>query len=227
MAITPLSLSHGLSREEALPIIKAATLDGEYRQEVLECWDMVQIWRDWIREKFGEVTSIRHRSPPDDPPDVELLFEGRAVSMEHTRLQPQHLGQAQAVMRKSGKGGFIPSISSPPADFNEMRNVIVGAKLPMSPDADDRAAISDLLEAALKKKMGGMPNGGIIGMMHDLIVTSTNKRIIAEVAQNIVNHAKFPDFTAYTLILLDRANHRQFHSSLVRKGEDIREQMQY
>jgi hypothetical protein len=226
MAITPLSLSHDLSREKALTIIKAAPLDGVYRQEVLECWDMVQIWRDWISENFGKVTSIRHRSPPDDPPDLELLFEDQVIGMEHTRLQPQHLGQAQAVMGKSGQGGFIPSISSPPANFTEMRNVIDGAKLIMSPDTDDRAAISDLLEAALRKKMGGMPNGGIIGMMHDLIITSTNKGVIAEVAQNIVNRAGFPDFTGYTLILLDRANRRQFHSSLVRKGEDIRGQMQ-
>jgi hypothetical protein len=186
----------------------------------------LQIWREWISERFGEVTGIRHRSQPDDPPDLELLFEGRVVGLEHTRLKPQHLGQAQAVMEKSGQGGFIPSISAPPANFSEMRNAITGARIPMSPDTDDRAAISDLLEAALRKKMGGMPNGGIIGMMHDLIVTSTNKRVIAEVAQNIVNRAKFPDFTGHTLILLDRANHRQFHSSLVRRGEDIREQMQ-
>jgi hypothetical protein len=226
MAITPLSLNHDLSRDEALLIIKAAPLDGAYRQEVLECWDMVQIWRDWISEKFGKVTSIRHRSPPDDPPDLELLFEGRVIGMEHTRLQPQHLGQAQAVMGKSGQGGFIPSISTPPADFSEMRNAIAGARITMSSDTDDCAAISDLLEAALRKKTGGIPNGGIIGMMHDLIVTSTNRRVIAEIAQNIVNRADFPDFTGYTLILLDRANHRQFHSSLVRKGEDIREQAQ-
>ena len=96
----------------------------------------------------------------------------------------------------------------------------------MSLNTDDCATIFDLLANALRKKMGGMPNGGIIGMMHDLIVTSTNRRAIAEIAQNIVNRAEFADFTDYSLILLDRANHRQFHSSLVRRGEAIREQMQ-
>jgi hypothetical protein len=146
--------------------------------------------------------------------------------MEHTRLQPKHLGQADALMRKSGEGGFIPSISSPPADFAELQSIISGVQSPWSSTVDDWKAIFDLLAITLRKKMGGMPDGGIIGMIHDLVVASANQRILAEVAENIVNRDEFADFTSYSLILLDRANHLQFHSSLVRRGDDIREQMQ-
>jgi len=69
-------------------------------------------------------------------------------------------------------------------------------------------------------------NAEQIFQIHDLVVASANQRILAEVAQNIVNRDEFTDFTSYSLILLDRANHLQFHSSLVRRGEDIRERMQ-
>jgi hypothetical protein len=226
MAVTPLALSYGVSDEQIFQITKAGGLQKQSRMEVWQCWDMVQIWRQWVIENFGEIKAVRHRSPPDDPPDLELVFKDRTIGMEHTRLQPKHLGQAEALMRKSGEGGFIPSISSPPADFTEMQSIIVGAKIPWSSTMDDWKAIFDLLAIALRKKMRGMPDGGIIGMIHDLVVASTNQRILAEVAQNIVNRNEFADFTGYSLILLDRANRRQFHSSLVRRGEAIREQME-
>ncbi len=226
MAITPLALKYGLSDEQIFQIVKDAGLKGQSRMEVWQCWDMMQIWQQWVTENFGEIKTIRHKSPPDDPPDLELVFEHRTIGMEHTRLQPKHLGQAEALMSQSEEGGFIPSISSPPADFAEMQDIIAGVRIPFSSTMDDWRAIFDLLAIALRKKMRGMPSGGIIGMIHDLVVASSNQRILAEVAQNIVNRNEFADFTNYSLIVLDRANRRQFHSSLVRRGEDIREQMQ-
>ena len=49
--------------------------------------------------------------------------------------------------------------------------------------------------------------------------------MIAEIAENIVNRAEFLNFANYTLILLDRSNYHQFHSSLSRRGEPIREKI--
>jgi hypothetical protein len=95
----------------------------------------------------------------------------------------------------------------------------------MSSVVDDAAAIFDRLAITLRTKMRGIPNGGIIRMVHDLVVSSTNKRIIAEIAEKIVNRAEFLDFASHTLILLDRANYHQFHSSLVRRREPIREKI--
>jgi hypothetical protein len=105
-------------------------------------------------------------------------------------------------MRKSGEGGFIPSISSPPKTYEEMKDIVAGVKIPMSSVVDDAATIFDRLAITLRTKMRGIPTGGIIGMVHDLVVSSTNKRTIAEIAENIVNRAEFLDFANYTLILL-------------------------
>jgi len=94
----------------------------------------------------------------------------------------------------------------------------------MSSTTDDWVAIFDLLAITLRKKMRGMPSGGIIGIVHDLVVSDAKKRALAEVAQNIVNRNEFADFGNYTLILLDRWNVHQFHSSLVRRNEKVLEQ---
>src|SRR3977135_334696 len=226
MSITTLPFPD-LTFDAAAAIAKSTPgLTGQSRTEVFQGLDMFQIWQSWFTEMFGQIVEIRHRSAPDDPPDLELIFaDGRIVGMEHTRLQPPHLGQADALMRKSCGGGFLPSISSPPKKFGEMKDILAGVKLPMSSVVDDAAAIFDGLAITLRTKMRGMPNGGIIGMVHDLAVSSANKRTIAEIAENIVNRAEFLNFANYTLILLDRANYYQFHSSLVRRGEPIREKI--
>jgi hypothetical protein len=226
MSITKLQF-RDLAFDAAGAIAKStAGLSDQSRTEVFQCLDMIQIWQPWLAETFGQIVGIRHRSAPDDPPDLDLIFtDGRIVGMEHTRLQPAHLGQAEALMRKSREGGFIPSISSPPKNFQEMKDIIVGVKAPWSPVVNDAAAIFDRLAITIRTKMRGIPNGGIIGVVHDLIVSNTRKRMITELAENIVNRAEFADFAKYTLILLDRTNHHEFHSSLVRRGEPIREKI--
>ena len=226
MAVTKLPVPD-LTYESASEIAKSTPgIDCQSRQEIFQCLDMVQIWQSWFKENFGLIVGINHRSRPHDPPDLEfILADGRIVGMEHTRLQPPHLGQAEALMRKSEEGGLIPSISSPPKDFNEMKDIIAGVKIPFSSVADDAAAIFDRLANTLRPKMRGMPNGGIIGMVHDLVVHPTNKRMIAETAQNIVNRGEFADFSNYTLILLDRATDSVFHSWLVRRNEPIQEKI--
>lgn len=226
MSITKLQ-SPDLTFDVAHAIAKSTPgLSGQSRTEIFQCLDMIQIWQPRFTKMFGQIVEIRHRSAPDDPPDLDLIFsDGRIVGMEHTRLQPPHLGQADALMLKSREGGFIPSISSPPKNFQEMKDIIAGVKMPWSSVGDDAAAIFDRLAITLRTKMRGIPNGGIIGVVHDLIVSNTKKRMIAELAEDIVNRAEFSDFANYTLILLDRANHHQFHSSLVRRGEPIQEKI--
>src|SRR5207253_9348525 len=130
------------------------------------CLDMVQIWQEWIKDTFGTITKINHRSLRDDPPDLELIFEGgRVVGMEHTKLLPSHVGEADAWLRKSGQGGGLPSISSPPANKEELRDIVAGIKPAWSNVVDDWKTIFDLLAVTLRKKMGGMPAGGIIGVV--------------------------------------------------------------
>ena len=220
MAITPLDLRFGLTLDEIVAVASAANLTNQAWTEVYQCWDMAQIWQDWITESFGEVVEVRHRSGNDDPPDLELVFpNNRFVGMEHTRLQPPHLGQASALLRESGRGGFVPPIWPPPADFNEIRDIISGVKDSWSDVIDEWKAISYLLAITLQRKMRAVAKGGIIAMVHDLFMGCSDHQLLGDVARNIVDRPEFADFAKYSLIILNRLNHRQFYSLLVRRGQ--------
>jgi len=71
-----------------------------------------------------------------------------------------------------------------------------------------------------------MPNGGIIGIVHDLIVHLPNQKSLAEIGSSIINRPEFADFTGYTLILLDRVNAFKFYSFVLRRGENILERIE-
>src|SRR5437868_3372446 len=115
--IVDLELEHcGSDLDTAFRCARDAGLDKKSSREVCRCWDVLQIWRDWFHKKFGELRLIRHRSPPDDPPDLELVFERKIVAFEHTRLQPEHIGRADAVRKREIAPDVctvVPAISKP------------------------------------------------------------------------------------------------------------------
>jgi len=185
---------------------------------------MLQIWQQFLKETFGELTRINHKSQPDDPPDLELIFGGRIVGMEHTKLLPTHVGEAEAWLRNSGQGGGLPSISSPPANKEELRDIVAGIKPAWSNVVDDWKAIFDLLAITLRKKISGMPGGGIIGVVCDLFVMDESDHLLAQIAHDIVNRIEFSDFDKYMLIVFNRSTHSTFYSALIRRGIGISEQ---
>lgn len=223
MAIVQLPLRYGLSLAEIFQVAKTAGLDKQSRRETVDCWDMVQIWQDQIVANFGVITGIQHKSGGDDPPDLELIFEDRTVGFEHTRLLPTHLGQAEFLMREAPEGGAIPPISSQPKDLAETWDIIVGVKNVFEPVTEKWNAIIDLLIARLHTKIRGQPKGGIIGMVHDLVMGDEEHRLLAEFARDIVNSGRFSNFDPFTLILLNRWNMFRFHSALINRGKDILE----
>jgi hypothetical protein len=224
MAITPLAIPCG-TLDDAVRIAKTTPeLSGQSRNEAYQCLDMLQIWQKFLAERFGKLTGINHRSQPDDPPDLELVFGDRVIGMEHTKLLPSHVGEAEAWLRKSGEGGGLPSISSPPANKEELRDIVAGIKPAWSDVIEDWKTIFDLLAITLRKKMRGMPDGGIIGVVCDLFVMDHSDHLLAQIAHNIVNRIEFSDFDKYILIVLNRSTHSTFYSALIRRGMDISEQ---
>jgi hypothetical protein len=225
MAITSLRLKFGLSYQEVYQTVEAAGGDDQACDEVAECWDMVQIWRDWFTNRFGEIKEVRHRSYGQDPPDLELVSLHQTAGMENTHLLPEHLGQYNALRRKGNGFTSVPPISQKPANFSELREAMDWTKDNWVNVENEWQEFRALLASQLLRKMGGIPKGGIIGMVtHDIHIFNGDQPQMAKIAYEIINHVKFPDFTNYSLILLARTGPARFHSSLIRRREKILEQ---
>ena len=222
MAITELQLNRAVDLDAAWDIALASKLDRQACEEIRDSWDVAQIWMDWFSDQFGEIMSVRHRSPPDDPPDIDLVFADRVVACEHTRLQPRPLGWAEGLRREIDPGACttVPSISNPPADRDAMLNTMIGIGDAWSDVIDDLGVIRNSLIDSVRKKMSGLPNGGIIVVVNHVQVADhdTLARVVADVLASEVSN-----FGPYTLILHERWNPLQFRSALFRKGESVRE----
>ena len=224
MAIRELQLNRAVDLEAAWRLAVASNLERQACEEIRDCWDIVRVWMDWFTEQFGEIRSVRHRSPPDDPPDVDLVFADRVVACEHTRLQPRPLGWAEGLRREIDPEAFtaVPSISDPLASRDAMLNTMLGIGGAWSDVIDDFVVIRNSLIASIGKKMSALPNGGIIAVVNHVQLAEHNT--LAGIVTDLLDLEKFSDFGPYTLILHERWNPLQFRSALFRRGEPVRQQ---
>jgi hypothetical protein len=224
MAVTELQLNRAVDLEAAWGLVLASNLNRQACEEIRDCWDIVQIWVDWFTEQFGEIRCVRHRSPPDDPPDIDLVFAGRVVACEHTRLQPRPLGWAEGLRREIDPDACttVPSISNSPADRDAMLNTMLGIGDDAWSDViDDLIVMRNYLVTSIRKKMAALPNGGIIAVVNHVQIADHDT--LAGVITDFLTSEPFSDFGPYTLILHERWNPLQFRSALFRRGEPVRE----
>jgi hypothetical protein len=108
-----------------------------------------------------------------------------------------------------------------------MKDIITGAKRADDDFIPELKHVFDLLALTLRKKMQGLRNGGIIGIVYDLEIDCFNRHQLRDMAQNIIGRPEFADFTDYTLILLKRSNDSQYKSLLIGRGQEplVREQL--
>src|SRR5262249_38095887 len=135
-----------------------ARLSPQSIEEVVDCWDVVQIWWDQIEERFGTVERLRHHVPPDDPPDNELVCARETVPMEHSRLQPYPMGQFENLQRtvSPDQGVSEPSLSNPPRNRPEMVESMFNIVRPRFENVVDRwTIIRNSLAQTVRRKMRG------------------------------------------------------------------------
>ena len=223
MAITELPLTSALDLDGAWKLLVSSPLDAQGCEEVRDCWDAVLIWHDWFTTRFGEIQSVRHRSPPDDPPDVELVLPTESLPLEHTRLQPNPLGWAEGLRKSIDPSATttVPSISRPPQNRAEMIDVMLGVNpaAAWSDVIDDLRVIQTSLATTLSRKIKALPNGGVIVIANHVQMTTTETTALPTIVSGILNGGTFNDFGRYSLILTSRNNMLQFRSTLFRRGE--------
>jgi hypothetical protein len=224
MAITTLTPGSDLNLEQMFELARTAGLQRQARLEVVECWDMISIWRHWIEEHYGDLVSLCHRSGQDDPPDLELVFPEVVVPFEHTRLQPYPLGWSEDLSHTvfSESCSNVPSLSQPLPQNRDELIAIMGAWDSAWTDVQDEwIACAKHLAATIREKMKGLPSGGIIGIVDRISHGSDDRQFLAKLAWDFINSGRCRDFTPYTLILLSRWNPIQFYSSLIRRGGEL------
>ena len=230
--IVDLELGHcGADLDTVFHCARDAGLDKKSSREVCRCWDVLQIWRDWFHEKFGELRLIRHRSPPDDPPDLELVFAGEIVAFEDTRLQPEHIGRADALRNREIAPDVctaVPAISKPIKNNKTLIERMLG--IPQSDVwstvSEEHAALARLLAETVRKKMDRLPDGGIIGIVDETAYLGHTLRFLFQAAEELIRSDEFCDFENYVLIIQSRPNPIQFTCALItrRDGRIMRTQ---
>jgi len=210
----------GTDLDKGFQYARDAGLDKKCSREVCHCWDVLQIWRDWFREKFGEIEFVRHRSPPDDPPDVELMLTTKTVAFEVTRLKPEHIGRADALRNSEIAPDVctvVPAIAKPYRSNKRLIETMLGIHHGeiWTNVSEEHAALARLLAEMIRKKMDRLPNGGIIGIVDETAEMGHTLEFLFQAAEELIRSDKFRDFDNYVLIIQSRLNPIQYNSALI------------
>ena len=203
---------------------RQAGLGAKSSREVCHCWDVLQIWRDWFHEKFGELKFVRHRSGGDDSPDLELLFVRKTVAFEDTRLQPEHIGRADALRNRKIAPDIcttVPAISKSTKSSKKLIETMLG--IPQGAGcanvSDEHAALTSLLAETVRKKMDRLPNGAIIGIVGETAYTGHTLEFLFQAAEHLIRSEEFCDFDNYVLIIKSRSNAIQYNCALITRQD--------
>ena len=198
-------------------------LDGKGWNEVIRALDAIQVWRDWFEMRYGELKELRHRSNPDDPPDLDVVFENGQIGLEHTALMPHPLGHAEAIAKKvNPRGGrSLPALSRQ-WTRKELEDLALGMPgyAPWANVFDEHQVAFGSLVATLQRKLKG-PASNVICVTDEATFGSADTEWLASGLYEIANTSEFAELGDRSVILLHRANHIQFFSALVQRGKPL------
>jgi hypothetical protein len=223
VAITPFPATYQTSSLEIAQLLLKSPLDGGESNEVLRALDAVQVWREWFCERYGELVEIWHHSNPDDPPDLDLLFEKGQIGLEQTSLMPHPLGYAKAIAKEVNPGGgrLLPGVSQ-----EWTREELERLCFPRTSDApwaavgDEHRVAFEKLVSTLRKKMKE-PASRVISIYDETTFGGADTEWQTSGLHRVVNSVEFADYGDRTVIFLQRDNDTRFFSALIRRGEPI------
>lgn len=197
-------------------------LDGKGKNEVIRSLDAIQVWQEWFAPRYGELKELRHRSNPDDPPDLDLVFERGEVGLEHTALKPCPLGHAEAIAAEVNPHGgrFLPSLSRQWTRDELEELAFPKTRASWANSSDEYRVVFASLVATIRRKIRD-PASQIICVWDQATLENTADERQAIHLWQTVNTDEFEHFADRTVILLRRDNPLQFFSALVRRNEPL------
>lgn len=223
MAITKLKPTFESQWHDVVSLGEDAGLEGQALNEIADSWDMIQVWRRWFEGRYGNLESIHHRSGGDDPPDLEIVFSNAVVPFEHTWLLPYPLGWAEDLKKTVFPDvcSNVPSLTKTPADRDELIAMMGSMEGQFSDVKDEWIALAKYLVAAIRKKVEGLPKGGVIGIVNRATYWDHALQFLARLTGDFVDSEHGRNFASHTFILHSRWNPLKFHSALIRRGEKV------
>jgi hypothetical protein len=155
MAITRITISLGPEFDEICAIGKRHKLDKKSFFEFSCTLQAARIWKDWFSQYYGALDYVCIRTNPDDPPDLELSFQKKLLSVEHTSLLTKEYGQLNHLhlTKFQGQGVFLPPLSQKFSDTKELLYAMF-TPTPNPPlPIDQMAHAAKLLEEIVVRKL--------------------------------------------------------------------------
>jgi hypothetical protein len=210
--ITTFELSLDATDEEVGLAASAQNLQAKSWNELVWTFEALRRWKDVLETRFGDLTQVDHRSPPDDPPDLMLHFGPTAVQLEHTLLKPYPLGWADAI--RGNRGGFVPPVTTKSWTRAELQKLISGIDDVWGDASETLAATFNEFTSAVAKKVQRLPPGGIVVVDDRATHDSHEREILIKGLR-----AESKSHLQHTIILFQRNNPLQFWSALLTADE--------
>jgi len=219
VAHTRLQINFETPEGSIFPICRDAGVTGDGANEVYHSLDAVRVWRDRFEKLFGEFRSCVHHSNPDDPPDLTFDFSGGPVEVEHTRLEPSHLGWTNALHSEVCPDQCItlPSISQQPRNRKELLEIMLVGGGDWSDVGADLSDWFRFLLGLIWKKIEHRSEGILVIQDHSLFFDD-HLRPLAEAVHALLS-PRPKLIQNCTILLHSRSNPIQFCSYLI-TGEE-------
>lgn len=221
MSITPIPASYQTPISTVVGRAIECGLKGKCGNEVIRGLDAIQVWRDWFEERYGELSEIRHRSNPDDPPDLDLVFESGQIGAEVTSLKPFPLGYAEAVAEEINPNGgrLLPSITGA-FDRERLEKLALNLDHEWADVGDEhRRAVECLVETVTRKMKE--PASRVICVIDETTFGFTDTEWLATHFHRLLDGKLFGALGDRVVILLNRLNDLQYFSALFQRGAPL------
>ena len=223
MAVTEINLDLDSSEEAIIEYLRSSPLAGKCQNEVYHTLDALKVWKDWFQARYGRLIQIKHHSNPDDPPDLEIVFEMAILGWEHTQLKPHPYGMVDDIKNKYFQDQCItiPSLSARPNSRSEIiDSMFVGNDDAWAPVIEEQKAWLNELISLVGRKISKSDCG--ILLVHDTsLLIAGDVENLASGLDQIIQQPSDLCIKNWIVILHSRMNHLQYSSFIIQPGKPM------
>jgi hypothetical protein len=187
--------------------------------ELRYAFQLLTLWRDEFRGRWGELKEISHLSNPDDPPDVIAHFANASVNIEVTSIDPEHICQYSKLggtELRDVVSAELP-LSHKPANKSEALEIMScpGHSMAWARTEDEcrvrREVIHERVQKKLQKATIQAIEPGILLLTGDVFGDRFEHNAIKEIFAKI---AAMPDLQAWLIAIVHCWNSVDFYTAI-------------